>query len=290
MALNKEIWVYQIQKNYYPQYLFLTYARDFTSSVEYDKIHIPEMGVDPDVLINNTTYPISTAERIDNDIVITLDLFETENTTVRDAGITELSYDKVDNVVYGHKQSLLTSTAAKAAHGFAPNSHTSTTPVLLTTGDDNGEGFKRMRPQDILKLKKQFDLADIPQEDRYLVLDPNHVEDLIEYDMKAFKDVVEFKNGEPNKFAGFNILQFSRNPKYNSTTKVKIAFDSVTPGSFSSFAFQKEEVMKADGSFKMFANVDDAKERATILGFQKRFIGLKIRNKGVGAIIAAPVA
>lgn len=289
MALNKQVWVNQLMKNYYPAYLFLTYAQDFSNLVENDKIHIPEMGADPVVLINNTTYPINVTERVDTDQEITLDTFETENTMVRDAEAIEMAYDKVESVIYGHKNTLQSVTATKAAHAFAPAEHTADTPVLLTTGADDGTGRKRLLPSDILKLKKAWDLASIPQDDfRILVLCPEHVEDLIEFDLKAFKDVANMTNGEPTKFGGFKLLQFPKTPRYNVTTKVRLALDAVS-GNASSFAFHKYETMKADGTIKMYANIDDAKERATILGFMKRFVAMNIRGKGTGAIVSANV-
>ena len=47
--------------------------------------------------------------------------------------------------------------------------------------------------------------------------------------------------------------------------------------------------MRADGEIYMYSRVDDPEERATIVGFDKRFIALPIRNKGVGAIVSASV-
>ena len=55
---------------------------------------------------------------------------------------------------------------------------------------------------------------------------------------------------------------------------------------FASFAFQADEVMKADGETYMYATEDDAKERGTIVGFDKRFIAVPMRNKGIGAIVS----
>ena len=37
----------------------------------------------------------------------------------------------------------------------------------------------------------------------------------------------------------------------------------------------------------MYATYDDPKERATIVGFDKRSIVLPIRGKGIGAIVSA---
>ena len=45
--------------------------------------------------------------------------------------------------------------------------------------------------------------------------------------------------------------------------------------------------MRADGEIYMYANIDDPSERGTIIGFDKRFIALPIRGKGIGAIVSA---
>ena len=110
-------------------------------------------------------------------------------------------------------------------------------------------------------------------------------------DVQAFKDITDFVEGKPKRFAGFNILEFSKNPEYDHTTMEKIAFDAVNANNtFSSFSFQKDQVMKADGRIKMYETKDDPEQRATIVGFDKRFIGLPIRNKGIGSIVAVPAA
>ena len=49
--------------------------------------------------------------------------------------------------------------------------------------------------EDILSLKERFDDVNIPFEDRYLVLNPKHVSDLILFDIKAFKDLTDIIDG-----------------------------------------------------------------------------------------------
>ena len=290
-TLNKQIWTDQIQKNFYPAVSFLSYAKDFSQFVDYDIINMAETGFDPKVLINNRTYPISVSQRDDTALSFELDLFETENTLVRNPEAIELSYDKMDSVIYGHKMALQTKTATKAAHAFAPDNDSDFAPVIATTGDNNGEGHKRLRVEDILKLKRKFDILDIPADRIFLVLDPRHTEDLILTDLKSFKDITDFVNGQPTRFAGFNILEFTKNPIYNATTLQKEPFGKVKAGTdtFCSFAFSADEVMKADGSFKMYERMNDPELRGTVIGFDKRFIALPIRNKGIGAIVSAKV-
>lgn len=290
-TLNKQIWTDQIQKNFYPAVSFLSYAKDFSQFAEFDIINMAETGFDPQVLINNNTYPINIKQREDIPLSFELDLFETENTLVRNPEAIELSYDKMDSVIYGHKMALQTRTATKAAHAFAPEQNSDFTPVITTTGDDNGEGQKRLKVEDILRLKRKFDVLDIPTDKRFLVLDPRHTEDLILADLKSFKDITGFTDGKPKRFAGFHILEFTKNPTYNATTLRKEPFGKVKAqtDTFCSFAFSSDEVMKADGSFNMYERMNDPELRGTIIGFDKRFIALPIRNKGIGAIVSAKV-
>ncbi|WP_423127540.1 hypothetical protein [Gaoshiqia sp. Z1-71] len=291
-GLRKEVWIKQILKNYYTDSSFLKYTKDFSPLVENDAINLAEAGVDPTVLINNSTYPINIYQRVDNPIRIELDLFETENTLVRYPEAIEYSYDQLESVIMGHRNTLRSATAQKAAHAFAPAGDTTETPVIKTTGEASSDGIrKRMKIVDILTMKERFDAFDVPLEDRFLVLHPFHLTDLILEDTKVFKDITDIVNGMPKRFAGFNILQFSKPATYDFITMQKKSFGAV-PGAndtFCSFAYYKEEVMKADGALKMYRRDNDPEERGTIVGFDKRFIALPIRNKAVGAIVSALV-
>jgi len=288
MSLRKQIWIKQIKEKFYPDTSFLKFMKDFSGLVDNDIINMAEAGIDPDVLINNNTYPISILPRTDVNHTFNLDTFETVNTLVRRPEVIEYSYDQLASVLMGHKNTLRASTGEKAAHAIAPQSDTADTPVIPTTGADNGEGKKRLTVSDILFLKRRYDTLEAPKEDRYLVLHPNHIEDLILHDLEAFKDITDFVNGTPKRFAGFNILEFTRNARYNKNDLTKVAFEDAAAATdtFSSFAFQREEVMKADGGVYMYKKENDPELRGTIVGFDKRFICMPIRNKAVGSIVS----
>ena len=291
MSLNSQIWTNQIMKNYYLEANFLKYAQDFSANVNYDIINMADCGFDPDVLVNNTTYPIAIADRVDTPLSFELDLFETVNTKVSNPEAMEYAYDKMESVIYSHRMALQSKTGAKAAHAYSPASNTDNTPIIVTTGADNGDGFKRMTVADVLKLKRKFDAMKIPADKRYLVLEPRHLEDLILEDLKSFKDITDIVNGVPKKFAGFYILEYGENALYNATTLAKKAYGSVmgVNDTYSSFAFSSLEVMKADGTVNIYSRERDPELRATVIGFDKRFVALPIRNKGIGAIISAIV-
>ena len=155
MALNTQVWINQIKDGFYPNRIFLSKALDFTGQVDNDIIHFPSAGIDPDVLINNTTYPIRTIGREDNDNQLPLDKFETENTLVRRPDAIEYSYDKLESVIRQHRATLQASTARKAAHAFAPSADTVDIPLVMTTGATVG-GRKRMTLDNLLSLNCFF--------------------------------------------------------------------------------------------------------------------------------------
>jgi len=287
MALNKEVWVNQIKEGFYPNGNFLEKSVNFSEFVDNNKIHIPSAGIDPKVLINNNTYPITIVGREDEDNVIPLDKFETENTMVRRPDAIEYSYDKLESVIRQHRSTLLKSVSTKAAHAYAPKKNTENTPVIVTTGEDDGTGRKRLVYNDILTLKERFDTSGIPVEERYLILHPKHVSDLLREDIKTFKELTNLKDGEPFRFAGFGMYQFPFMPTYKTVSGEleKVAFKATQTQAFASVAFQKEEVMRADGDIYMYSRVDDPEERGTIVGFDKRFIAMPIRGLGIGAIV-----
>lgn len=287
MSLNKQVWVSQIKNGFYPDRSFLEKVLDYSGFVENDSLHFASAGIDPKVLVNNTTYPIKIVGREDEDQEIILDKFETENTIVRRPDAIEYSYNKLESVIKQHRSVLQASTAKKAIHAFAPDSDTNDTPLVLTTGAASGTR-KRMTFEDLLTLKERFDNALVPLEERYIVLHPKHVTDLLMEDIKTFKELTDFKNGEPNRFAGFGIYEFPFMPTFNISgkTATKVKFGSSNTEHFASVAFCKDEVMKADGEIYMYSRVDDPEERATIVGFDKRFIALPIRGKGIGAIVS----
>ena len=285
--LEKEVWVNQIQENFYPDSSFLKYGKDFSELVDNNAVNMAEAGVDPNVLSNNITYPISVAKRADAPIRIELDRFETENTLVRRPEVIQYAYVQLESVLMGHRNQLRAKTAEKAAHAYAPSEDSPYTPVISTTGAISGTR-KIITFDDILTLKERFDNMEIPVEGRYLVLHPSHVTDLIRIDIKGFKDITDIVNGQPKRFAGLGILSFSRTPMYDLDTMEKLPWGAAgTDSGFSSFAFQADEVMKADGEVFMYTTENDPKERATIVGFDKRFIAVPIRNKGIGAIVSA---
>jgi len=260
-GLNKEIWLPEIMEGFFPDDSFLKRSRDLSAFVENDKINIAEAGIMPDVLINNTTYPIPVQEREDIPHSIELDYYDTKNIVVRNAEAVELSYDKRQSVIEGFRRQLREAFAKKAIHAYAPDQNGEFTPVLASTGEDDGTGRKKLTFDDVLKLFELFNMVDIP-DDRVLVLHPKHQADLMAEDKKLFKEVM--RDGE---LYGFRLFRFSKMPVYDKSTGTKKAYGAAAGDNdtIASVAWSESEVMRALGTFDLFLKERDPEHRGDIM-------------------------
>lgn len=260
---------------------------DHSSIVKNDVIHLVDVGVDPDVLINNTTYPIPLQALDDADIPIGLDKFQTKVTPITDDELYAISYDKMTRVRESHGNAIKDAKFAKAAHAMCGNSNTAKTPVLATTGERDPEtGRKKMTTGDLLRMKRAMDKLGVPTIGRRLVLCNDHANDLLEADQK-FKEQynIDRNNGTVGRLYGFDIYEFANNPLYTTAGVKKAVFASAGTGEFQcSFAFYTQRVFKATGSTKMYyspANTDPEYQRNKV-NFRHYFIVLpKKQDAGV---------
>lgn len=296
VGVNKEIWLSDLMENFYPKADWLGRCKDLSAFVDQDVINLAEAGVDPNVLLNNATFPITSAVRTDNPYALTLDTLDTENTIVRNVEAMEAAYDKRMSVINQHKNALMKFSYKRAAFGAAPASNTTNTPVINTSGASATIGgvasMKRLASADLANLATQFDLLDFPSDDRVLIIHPYHLQDLMIESVNYFNQIMNWKDNEPLRLAGFDIYKgTSIIPGYNKSTNVKKAWGAAAAPSTDSpavsIAFCASEVFRADGSYDMFTRLQDTEQRGDIIGFQKRFLAGTIRSKAHAAIVTA---
>ncbi len=301
-GLNQEIWTDVLVKNLKAgeEASFLNEIPDSSQYVmasrnDNDIIHLVDVGVDPEVLINNTTYPIPIVSQTDGDIPIQLDKFQTKATRVSDDELAYIAYDKIALVQSKHLKAIKKAKFGKAAHALAPNADSSLTPVVSTTGDDDGTGRKKMTYADLLALKRKFDSAGFDDEGRILVLSTDHYNDLLEdKELKNLfsKQFQDEKSGKLNLFiAGFKLYRYLRNPYFNATTKTKKSFGAV-PGAGdyrATFAFVADEAFRANGRTKNYTKEPEPEYQAWLYNVRHNYIVLPKKQRSIGAIISASV-
>lgn len=285
MAIEKQIWISMLMEGFYPNRTFLSRSVDMTAMVEYNKINLAEAGVAPEVLVDNTEYPVGTESRKDTPLELPLHTFDTKNTVVRNVEAMELAYDKMDSVVRQHRNTLYAKTAAYAANNWAPAKAADLTPVRATGGTGtNRQGLTPLSFEDVLAMDAWFRAQDVDPATMVAVLNPYHLADLMAEDMKLYKEMLS-----GNKLFGFDLYTFSQLPYYNATTGQKVAFGTAAAATDTqcSLFYSANEVMRADGDIEVFARYKDPEQRGDLIGFQKRFTALPIRGKYQAAIYSA---
>ncbi|RWX00922.1 hypothetical protein [Flavobacterium cerinum] len=254
-------------------------------------IHIPRTNFNPEVLINNTAYPIALQGYTDDSVIVQLDKYQTKVTTLSDDQTIGASYDKIDVVTKGHTRSITTKKNQKAIHSIAPQSNTVATPVLIATGAPlAGSTVPTLVYEDLVTFKGMLDdIEGISDDERRLVLCTRHWNDLLR-DRKNFGDqLVNYNTGKPAPLiAGFEIFQYGGNPLYTDAG-VKKAFGATKNSTDrqASVAFWKPGIAKKTGLTKQyFAKAENDPETQTNkLNYRHYFIAVPFQNMFIGAIV-----
>lgn len=267
--------------------------RSYDQYVKDDVIHLVDIGADPEVLVNNTTYPLEIETLDDGDIAVRLDKFQTKPTRITDDELHALTYDKMSSVVERHKEAFSETKFKRAIHSVSPAEHTAKTPVILTSGDVT-EDRKRLTRSDIIALKKAFDKAKVPAEGRILVLCADHVADLLEQDQKFAAQYYNYESGAISRLYGFEVYEFNECPYYNATTKKKLTYGAIPAATDRqcSVAFSTKRVMRADGSTKTYLQeaANNPTTQENLFSMRTYTLCLPTKSEGLGAIVSAPKA
>ncbi len=267
---------------------FLAKIKDYSGNVNNDVIKFNEIGADPNVLIDNTVYPIAVNIRDDDSHPVSLRKLETENTAITDDELIALPYDKKSNVMDRHVKALLRARIKLATYSLAPAADDANTPVLLTTGATVGTR-KRLQIADLVAFRERLVALEIDPATWNLVLNPDHVGDLLLID-QAFRD--RFYSTESGKVMkniyGFDMFENILMPGYNGNAKKAFGAAPAVGDQSASVFFSDLNAMKATGSVKMYMRQAelDPENRQTVIGFRVRAIVNPVTVKGVGAIIS----
>ena len=291
----KEIWTGEMIKAFRTAAESLGWydrIKSYDQYVDNDVIHFTELGGDPEVLVNNKTYPLKIVALEDADKPISLDHFDTTATPVTDDELHACSYDKMASVQERHKEAIKEKVHQKAIHAIAPDTHAETSPVLLTTGAVEGTR-KRLTMNDILEAKKACDKMGMPKNDRILVLCSEHINDLLDTDIKFQNQYnINQTEGKIARVYGFDIYEYDGTPYYNVASKKKLTWGAVTSAGTdrqASVFYYNGRMMKANGSIQFYHSEasNDPLYHRNLVNFRKWGICLPLSKKNcTGAIVS----
>jgi hypothetical protein len=256
-------------------------------------INVQEVGADPTVLINNSSYPIAVASRTDDTTILALNKYETTNTSVSRSEIEALPYDKEGSVISQHKEVLIERTGEHGLWNLCPAGNTASTPVIATTGADNGAGRKRLKVADLITLKARLDALKVPQAGRILVLCGDHVADLLMEDLSFQIRYNNTKTGEVIPQYGFEIFEDVFCNVFTDAGAKKAFGAAAAPSTDrnASTLFFAPRAFQASGTTEMFYQdkYSNPRMRQTEVGFTQYHIIGPVKNLGFGAIASAIV-
>ena len=260
-----------------------------SGSGENQVIHLVDIGADPEVLINNTTYPIGYSELEDGDIAFNLDKFTTVATKVTDDELYAISYDKISVVNKKHKNAILAKKFAKAAHALAPQSNTINTPVRGTSGATVA-GKKLATVNDIIDLGGDMSAAGIPDDgNRILILNTVHNTGIVKEVKDFYKDYLNIATGQLRPlFHGFKVYLYHAMPFYLAADNTKVSFGAVFNSAIhnvASVAFYAPDMFRAEGSTKMYYDEPDTQNQAAAVNYRHYYLVSPKKARAIAALV-----
>lgn len=301
MALNKEVWQSAIIDNLFADDSFAAKSVDDSAFIDNKTVHIPNAGAPSSVKTNRTEKPATIKTRTDNDLTYNMDELTTDPIYIPNIETIQFSYNKRESVISNDRRQLQQSAHVNLLHRWGKGAESN---VVLTTGgeidahtSDTATGKRKsITRNDVYALMTKFDADDIPQADRYLLLDAymyvQLLADLTNADKQAFYASANAQKGVLGELAGFQIMKRSRVLRLDAEKKV-LEWDAAGAATelAAGFAWQEQCVSRALGNFHMFSDVDSPTYYGDIYSFLIMTGGACRRydKKGVALIAEAAV-
>lgn len=299
MAIQKEIWQQTIVEGLFADNSFMSKAvNDDVYVNQGKKVHIPNAGAPSKVEINRSSLPATVKKRTDTDVEYTLDELTTDPILIPNADMVELSYNKRNSVISQDREELFSKAAEQILYNWNPGESnivktSGTKEVGAYTPDATGVR-KAVSKADILRLMTMFNADNVPQEDRYLLLDANMyaqlLDDLSESDKWMFQNSANVQKGILGQLYSFNIMQRSTVLRYKSDgTLSKWSVAGAATDNAAGLAWHYRSLSRALGEVKMFSSEDNPTYYGDIYSFLVRVGGAIRRNdkKGIYALVQA---
>lgn len=299
VGVYREIWTGELVESFQPEIeaSFLNEIPDESRWVqnsaggENQSIHLVDIGADPDVLINNTTYPIGYENLEDGDIAFQLDVYDTVATKILETELYAITYDKIAVANKKHKNAILAKKFGKAIHALAPQANTVDTPVLATSGAVVA-GKKVCTVDDIIALQGALSDAGVPDDgQRILVLNSKHVTSLLKEVKNFYQDFANIGTGQIRSlFYGFKVYVYHNMPFYLASNNTKVSFGAVfnpATHNVASVAFYAPDMFRAEGSTKMYFDEPNTQTRFTALNYNHRYLVSPKKARAIGALVTS---
>lgn len=302
MALQKEQWIKDIEKNLYANNAFMSYGKNDSSYVTYKTVHIPQAGARPTVEKDRAILPASISQRTDSELTYNLSEYSTNPRLInRNDDVQYLSYDKRMDVM-GDEISALGD--AIANHTLYAWSASASAQQVRTTGATTGTlphstatGTRKLCTQlDIQNARRILDNQNLGAGRLFMVVPA----DMFWNDLMSISTLTKYlefgksvlPTGELPQVLGMNIIVRSSVQVYNNAgTPVRKTLDAdgtiaspATTDNNSILVFHESYVRKALGDIKVYEEMDSPIYYGDIISSQVFHGASKSRTNGEGIV------
>ena len=266
MGVTKEIWANHIVGGLFASNSVLSKVFRADDYVNGKTVHIPNAGAASGLQKNRSSVPASAKNRTDTDVTFQIDEFTTDPIYIPNAETIELSYDKRESVLGQDRLNLEDNVTEAAIKNWFPSAKS----VIETTGAEvdaytSAEATgkrKGLCKADVLALMTKFNGQNVPQKERYLLLDAQMYSQLLVAVVTTAKAVKEWS-------------------EKGAATDCAAAL-----------AFHKNSLCAALGAVKVFENEGDPQYYGDIYSFLVRAGSSKMRTdeKGIVALVQGAAA
>lgn len=293
MALQTQVWVRTIEENFFPNNSFVSKSVDDSEYVHDRTVHVPNAGKPSSVKINRTVKPAQAHEREDSEVTYDIDEFTTDPVHIKHADTVELSYDKRSSILYNDKEELQRVSHERILQSWAKGADAAH-PILTSGGERDahtaqGTGKRRkMTVEDVHQIARRMDDQDLSKEGRYLILDSQMYNDLLdsltEANRFAFLASADVARGTVGRLYGIDIFSRSRVLRLKANGEIITEPDGGDATEVAGgFAWQQRCVSRAMGKTEMFSSIGDPAYYGDIYSFLMRVGGAHRRydKKGI---------
>ncbi len=214
--------------------------------------------------------------------------FTTETLKFNKEELRALAFDKKGEARKMLVEAVYNGMLKAALHAIAPVSDSAKTPVIQTSGDDDGSGRKKLVPKDITSMLRKTDIKK-----PVMVLSKNHLIDLQENKDTAnrFADVlIDEVTMTPKAYAGVNMVANDIDVAYTAAgTKRAIDATPIATDKYASVVIDKRNTIYFlnDLTFTMTKMENDTRNKIprTEIRIYGEFIGTVIEDDRRRAVI-----
>ncbi|MCD6017278.1 MAG: hypothetical protein K0S53_399 [Bacteroidetes bacterium] len=216
MALQKEIWINDIQENLFKNNAFILRSVNHSAWVAYKTVHIPNAGSNPSVSKNRASLPATIAQRTDSDLTYNLSEYTTDPMLLTDIDALQVSYDKRASILMQHIDTLGEVIGNNTAYAWVNT--LDSTRMVRTTGSASSAALapsatgtrKAITLADIAALRAKLDNDNTPSTGRVLLIPA----DLYNTQLLAISELTNAQSfgtsalpdGVVNRIYGFDIV------------------------------------------------------------------------------------